>query len=119
MREVKNWMEKAENDLKRAKLLFYSDDFEGCAFHAHQAAEKALKALYILKFRRLWKIHDLKELGLKLGAESRILEACKRLNPHYVETRYPTEIVYTKSLAEDALKNAEQVMGWIKKKLRK
>ena len=119
MREVKKWMEKAEKDLLRAKLLFSSDDFEGCAFHAHQAAEKALKALYILKFKRLWKIHDLKELSLKLNAGDKVVEACKKLNPHYVETRYPTEMVYTKRIANDALKNASLVVEWARKKLRR
>ncbi|MBI3413554.1 MAG: HEPN domain-containing protein [Candidatus Aenigmarchaeota archaeon] len=28
--------------------------FDVAAFLSHQAAEKALKALYILKFKRLW-----------------------------------------------------------------
>jgi HEPN domain-containing protein len=81
MKELKKWMEKAEKDLMRAKILFSSNDFEGCAFHSHQAAEKALKALYIFKFKRLWKIHDLKELSLKIKAEDKIVELCKKLNP--------------------------------------
>lgn len=119
MKEVKRWLEKAEEDLERSSRCLANKDFEDCAFHAHQAAEKALKALYILKFKRLWKIHDLKELSQKLKASPAIIETCKKLNPHYIETRYPTEIIYTQSVGEDAFKNARIVVEWVKKKLRK
>lgn len=69
MREVEKWLKKAEKDLKRCEVCLANNDYEDCAFHAHQAAEKALKALYILKFKRLWKIHDLEKLSLTLKLE--------------------------------------------------
>lgn len=82
MKEAKGWIERAKKDLSRAELLFANKDWEDCAFHSHQAAEKALKALYILKFKRLWKIHDLEKLCLTLKADKKIIKISKELNPH-------------------------------------
>ncbi len=75
MEEVKKWIEKAKKDLDDAEFNFINNRFEVAAFLSHQAAEKALKALYILKFKKLWKIHDLVELGKTLNAPFEILEA--------------------------------------------
>jgi HEPN domain-containing protein len=118
-KEVKEWMEKAEKDLKRAEFLLSVGDFEDCAFHAHQAAEKALKALYILKFKRLWKTHDLEMIASTLKAQKRIIETSRKLNPHYIETRYPTKTEYNEEIATNAIDNAKKVIKWVKEKLKK
>ena len=117
--EPNKWMEKAERDLMSANVNSEQGIFDVAAFLAHQAAEKALKTLYIVKFKRLWKIHDLNELGKSIGAPKTILVACDALNPHYIQTRYPTETTYTKEMAEDAIKNSEKVIEWSKKSLKK
>ena len=57
MKEVREWIKKAERDLSNAEYNLQGKRFEVTAFLAHQAAEKALKALYILRFKRLWKTH--------------------------------------------------------------
>ncbi|MFQ6089642.1 MAG: HEPN domain-containing protein, partial [Candidatus Methanofastidiosia archaeon] len=93
--------------------------FEVASFLSHQAAEKALKALYILKFKRLWKIHDLEKLCLALEVDREVLKISRELNPHYIETRYPVEAEYTKTIAKNALENARRVVVWVKKKLKK
>jgi HEPN domain-containing protein len=92
MKEVEKWMEKAEKDLRAAEINLQQGLFEVAAFLSHQAAEKALKALYILKKKRLWKIHDLKQISIAVGATPEIVEMCKNLNPHYLATRYPLKI---------------------------
>jgi len=117
IKKIKEWIEKAEKDLKRAEILFKFDDYEGCVFHAHQAAEKALKALFILKFKRLWKIHDLKLLAEKVEAPDYIVEIGELLNPYYIEARYPLEITHTKEMGKDALEKAKRVVEWVKEKL--
>ena len=119
MKEVREWMERAEKDLKRAKLLFDNKDYEGCAFHSHQAAEKALKALYILKFKRLWKIHDLKLLAEKVEAPTNIVKIGDRLNPYYIEARHLIKAIYTKQMGSRAIKNAKIVVEWVKERLQK
>lgn len=117
--EIKEWLKKSEKDLDTAKFNLSGDKFDAAAFFSHQAAEKALKTLYILKFRRLWKTHDLRELSLAIKADKKIVNISKKLNPHYIETRYPVETEYTKEVAKDALENAKKVVEWVKEKLKK
>jgi HEPN domain-containing protein len=100
MEEADEWLRKAE----REKL------YDVAAFLFHQAAEKALKAVYILKFKRLWKIHDLYELGQKVGASKDVLELCNNLNPHYIATRYPSEKKYPKDDAQESILQSERVV---------
>jgi HEPN domain-containing protein len=119
MREVKKWIKKAERDLNAAKINLHEGLFDIAAFLSHQAAEKALKALYILKFKRLWKIHDLEKLCIAVKSDKKIIEISKKLNPHYIETRYPIETRYTKKIAEEALANAKAVVEWVKQQLKK
>jgi HEPN domain-containing protein len=119
MKEVERWVKKAEKDLRAAKLNFKEGLYDVAAFLSHQGAEKALKALYILKFKRLWKIHDLEKLALTLRTDKEIIEISKELNPHYVETRYPVDVKYTKRVAGRALENAQEVIKWVKQKLKK
>ena len=119
MAEAKDWLEKAEKDLMAAEINTRQALFEVAAFLCQQAAEKALKAVYISKFKRLWKVHDLKELAVKVGAGRGLLVKCDALNPHYIATRYPIDMDYTKSIAEDAFKNAKEVVEWAKAELMK
>lgn len=117
--EVNEWLDKAEHDLDTAEVNLNNERFDAAAFFAHQAAEKALKALYILKYKRLWKIHDLVELGRKINLPQGILQACDALNPHYIDTRYPIGSNYDKDIAEEALNNAKMVVKWVKEETKK
>ncbi|MBI4167374.1 MAG: HEPN domain-containing protein [Candidatus Aenigmarchaeota archaeon] len=119
MKEVIKWVARAGKDLRAANINLKQNLFDVAAFLSHQAAEKALKALYILKFKRLWKIHDLEKLALTLSADKEIIEHCTKLNPHYMDTRYPIDINYNKKMAEDAVKCSEAVVKWAKKRLKK
>lgn len=110
-------MRRADKDLDDAKFNLEGKRLEVSAFLAHQAAEKALKALYILKFRKLWKIHDLEKLSITLKSGKRITTICKELNPHYLATRYPIEVEYDEDKAKQALENSEKVVEWVKKKV--
>lgn len=60
---IEKWIVRAERDLSDAEFNLINGRYEVAAFLAHRAAEKALNALYILKFKKLWKIHDLKRVG--------------------------------------------------------
>ena len=117
--EAEKWLEKAEKDMDDAKFNFMHERFEVAAFLAHQAAEKALKSLYIKKFKRLWKIHDLTRLAQKVNAPKKVIIACDSLNPHYIETRYPLDVTYTRDMTEEAIDCASLVIEWVKKRLKK
>lgn len=105
--------------MKTAETNLEHRRFDASAFFAHQAAEKALKALYVLKFKRLWRIHDLVELGRRVEAPGEVLKSCDALNPHYIETRYPLDIIYSEEMVKDALENAREVLGWVEEQLRR
>ena len=119
IKEVELWLRKAEKDLLAAEINYQEGLYEVLAFLSHQAAEKALKALYILKFKKLWKIHDLEKLAKDIDANIKIRKIAARLNPHYIATRYPTDIVYSKEIAEKCLKDSRVIVEWVKKQMKK
>lgn len=112
--EIGKWVEKAEKDLNTAKANLEIKEYEAASFFSHQAAEKALKALYILKFKKLWKTHDLVGILVEIKGKKSLLGICEDLNRHYIETRYLLEIEYTEDIAEDSVKKAEKVVEWVK-----
>jgi len=115
--EVKEWLDKARSDLEIAKYDFKGEYYEDACFHAQQAAEKALKAVYIGKFKELLKIHDVKLLAQKVGASEEIVEAGDGLNPYYIAARYPVmEEPPGKKDAEEAIIMSEKVLKWAEKK---
>lgn len=117
--EADRWLEKAQKDWSDAEVNFKHGLYEVCAFLSHQAAEKALKALYILRFKRLWKIHDLKKLAEKVDADRKTVDLGSKLNPHYLATRYPLDVEFTEDIAKTALDNSKEVLEWAQKKSKK
>ena len=116
--EYKAWLERTEKDIKAAKNSLVSGDYEWACFQAHQAAEKALKAAYIKKYNELLKTHDLVLLAKKIGAEQPTVEHCTKLGAVYVESRYPDKPAeYGEEDANGFIKNAEEIIQWIKKVL--
>lgn len=122
---VKLWLQKAESDLRTAKILVKSKDAppESICFHAQQAVEKFLKAFLTWSNIRAGKTHDISVL-LRLCMEEDKefeeldIEKLGELTLYAVEVRYP-ESFYTPSLEEalDAVKLAEQVKDFILRKL--
>ncbi len=94
---VRQWLEKADMDLKAAEYLLTATGFSDIiCFHGQQAAEKLLKAVLAYRKVEIPKTHDLKllldqtglteeEMGLK---EDEIDE----LSGYCVEARYPTDL---------------------------
>ncbi len=116
--ETKLWYERAEKDLKAAKDSLASDNFEWASFQAHQAVEKALKAIYIKKFSELIKTHDLVLLANRIDADQITKENCNKLNSVYLDARYPdVPAEYTKERAQLFIQIAGEVLQWIKKTL--
>jgi len=87
------------------------------AFHAQQAAEKAIKAVMIHEGIAFPLTHDLKDLIKRWTSSGRVwppaLVDVKTLNPYAVESRYPG-YVHQISRAEvrAAIEMAEQVVAW-------
>jgi HEPN domain-containing protein len=113
------WLRHARSNLSRCRGDRRLPDvlFEDLCFSAQQAAEKAVKAVLVLRRRRFPKTHDLAELldlvaatGVEVPPE--VLEA-KRLTPYAVAGRYPG--VSEDASEEDyreALETAERAVAW-------
>jgi len=118
--ETALWFMQAEQDLEVAKKNLKLKEWYVSAFLSQQAAEKALKAVYIKKFNDLIKVHDLVFLGRKVGVSEEILKGCGYLSRAYIESRYPGdfETPSEKFSEEEALKCiriADEVLKWAKK----
>jgi HEPN domain-containing protein len=92
---VREWVEKAENDLKNAALTLRAGKeapTDTVAFHAQQCVEKYLKALLTLRGIDSPKIHDIAELVARVGPDvltSLSVEEQRRLTVYGTVTRYP------------------------------
>ncbi len=122
--EYSRWMESART-LRSAQGDLERGDYNRACFKAHQAAEKALKAL-------LWGVgaptpgHSLPMLlekveeVLSIEEPFDVHEACIRLNKLYIATRHPNawsegipEEYYSRSEAEEAIRYAAKVLEWV------
>ena len=89
-----DWLRQAEADLKHAELSQRERDYEWSCFAAQQAAEKAVKALYMSLHGDAWG-HSLlvilrslpQAIAAAVGPE--ILDAARALDKLYFPTRYP------------------------------
>ncbi len=79
--DIQRWRDRATEDLETAKFNFRGEKYRAAAFFSQQAAEKALKALYIKRFRKLKKAHDLFLLATELNLPGDLVELCKELSP--------------------------------------
>lgn len=121
--EIANTWTQAQEDLKTATVLLETDRFYASVFFSQQAAEKALKALYMYLKRELPKTHNLVALARELDAPERVMEAARELAPDYVVTRYanaahgvPAEM-YSERSAQEHLQYAGEVLEWTRKHL--
>ena len=117
--EYKEWILQSEKELDVAKYNLNGGKMESGIFFLQQSAEKALKSLYIKKFKSLLRTHDLVILASKLNAPKQIIEYCKELTPAYSYTRYP-DIPKVEDLElkiSDLIKFAEEILRWVKKNI--
>lgn len=121
---AQDWLVRAKGDLALARAPLPEGAFyEDLCFHAQQAAEKALKAVYQYGGWSFRYTHDLEELltGLKrhgLSFPSELEEAVV-LTSFAWETRYPGlgEPVAVEEYQE-ALRCAEAVVTWAEDQLK-
>lgn len=126
MSEVADWLLYAENDLKTAKSAIVDDVTNNACLHAHQVAEKCLKAILLSKEKEVPKAHDLAFLSGKTAQYeteiSKFKEAFEFLNQFYIPMRYldalpgsAAEGLPTKQESEKAISFAEEILNFTKK----
>ena len=115
--EARRWLGEAEEELVVVEVLLADKraPVRAACFHAHLAAEKALKALVIFRAVTLPKSHDLARLLQLLppaDASKLVKGDLARLSPWTIEGRYPADLSdpsddEVRSLAEAAQRVVE------------
>lgn len=85
-----DWLAQAEHDLEQAEASHRDGRHDWACFAAHQAAEKAVKALHMAQGREVWghvATRLLSELPESPPAE--LIERARVLDNYYVPARYP------------------------------
>ncbi|MBT9138597.1 MAG: hypothetical protein DDT31_01166 [Syntrophomonadaceae bacterium] len=112
----KDWIEKAEKDLHRVKVLLAEDDTEGAGFHLQQAIEKYLKGYLLSKGWKLEYVHSLiKLLNYAKDYDSSFEEfraLCEQVIGYYIIDRYPFPVYAspTKEEIEQGLSKTEELV---------
>ena len=124
--EVVRWFEEALWDLDTAKILHREKMYNATAFYAHQAAEKACKALLYHIHEAPWS-HSVRELLLryfkkleKNPPENLMVYACE-LDRHYIPSQYPNahpsgtpHEAYDEETSRRALEASEKVVNFVR-----
>ncbi len=91
--DPQEWLNRARSNLLRARKIIHGVYLEDLCFDAQQAAEKALKSVFVLHREDFPHTHDLNRLlsllersGLKIPKYVRLVHQLTRFA---VETRYP------------------------------
>lgn len=120
---TKEWIEKAESDLRvaRREICVRKDaSYEAVCFHSQQCAEKYLKAYLQEHDIHFGKTHNLVELLRLCARYEKTFEAIhiylETLNDYSVDVRYPGATA-THSQARSATKYMERVRKFVRKKL--
>jgi len=95
----RDWLEQAQRDLEHAWHDLKAGYHEWACFSAHQAAEKALKALYQHLSGEAWG-HSVKrfleELPPHVETTPELADCARILDRFYIPTRYPNGFDYGK-----------------------
>lgn len=85
------WLDTARKDLEYARFATEAGFHAHACFNAHQAAEKAVKAIHYAKGARMVLGHSIRQLieNLNIPRLALLLSAARQLDLYYVPTRYP------------------------------
>ena len=117
-----DWLRQADADLRHARNSVEAGDHEWACFAAQQAAEEGLKAVVQHLGGEAWG-HSvtvlLGNLAERLEVTTALVDTGKRLDKHYIPTRYPNGFdsgaptdYYPEAEAEAAIADADQIMGF-------
>jgi HEPN domain-containing protein len=120
-----DWLAQAERDLQHARHSVAAGDFEWAYFAAQQSAEKAARAALMALSGEGWG-HSvtrlLADLSQRLPVPDELLAAARRLDKHYIPSRYPNGFpagapkdYYTEAEAEQAIADAAAIYDLCRK----
>ncbi len=122
-----DWLRQALKDLEHAERSVELGDYEWACFAAHQAAGKAVKALYQKLRVEVWG-HSVSRLINSLPEEYKppeeLVNKAKELDRNYIPARYPNfhpegapMDYYTRKDAEEAVNYAREILEYCRSKI--
>ena len=122
--DPREWLNRARSNLARARKLIPGVYLEDLCFDAQQAAERAVKAVFIDRGESFPYVHDLAVLlnllqqhGLKVP---KYVREGDELTPFAVESRYPgLSGPVTKREHSRAVRIATRVLRWAERQIAK
>jgi len=116
-----DWFRQAERDLEQAEDSRAAGRHEWACFAAHQAAEKAAKAVHLAYGQEAWGhvvAKLLVELPARLAVTQELVDKAKVLDNFYVPARYPNGHAegapfehYGPLQSQDAIAYAREIVG--------
>jgi HEPN domain-containing protein len=130
--EAMRWLRTGEDDLDAATVLKKNGKFPHACFHAQQAGEKAVKAVWYRADADPWGhsvrklIEDLENVDMNLYDRLKgLLRAGTILDRFYIPTRYPNGLpeltpgeAYLEEDAEQCILQAAEILAAVKTLLR-
>jgi HEPN domain-containing protein len=122
---ARDWFAQAERDLEQARASQRDGRHEWACFAAHQAAEKAVKALHLHRGQEAWGhlvARLLRELPVQVPGD--MVEKAKVLDNAYVPSRYPNGHPegapfehYGPIQSEEAIRFAGEIIEFVRSRL--
>ena len=109
--EALDWWSEANHNLRQARKNLEIEEYSVASFLAHQAAEKAVKALLYSVNEAPWG-HSIRILLERYfervgGGDESLLERARELDRHYIPSRYPN--VHPAGAAHEAYDEATSI----------
>jgi len=121
--EVANLLAQADEDMTTAQSLMDTGRWYASVFLSHQATNRRLEALYVVEKSEHPRMHDLTRICRCLDAPDSVSLGARRLNRHYVTTRYPDAAngvpaeQYDEAQAREYLDITMEIAEWVKSKI--
>ncbi|XP_062586441.1 sacsin-like [Saccostrea cucullata] len=128
-KEAKRWISQAENDYIAASNDCFPESYNWSCYKCHQAAEKALKALWYEKggIERVHSSHSLSELVSSIGEISLpdLIYQLENVTGSYFRMRYPDAVseslipsqIYTQSDARKAKEITKEILDIVRRRI--
>lgn len=124
-KEVEVWLKQGLYDFDSAKINLNNKRYSTAAFLIQQAVEKCLKSSFLFEKKGLVpQPHSLIYLSKNTSLPDKYAKFLRILTPKFIDTRYPDASIgvpyemYGKEDVDDLMKNAEELISWIKKRIR-
>ncbi|RLA82149.1 MAG: DNA-binding protein [Deltaproteobacteria bacterium] len=121
---ARDWLLQAERDLAQARDSRIQGRHEWACFAAHQAAEKAVKALHLHLGQEAWGhvvAKLLRELPPDISVPDELVDKARFLDNMYIPTHYPNSHPegapfehYGPLQSEEAIQYAGEILGFVR-----